>query len=270
MNRSEVIAVKRRVALVTGGATGLAVQIVLDLAKAGHDIVINYRSSEQQALDLQQQVEQLGVSCAVIQGDVTKLEDCERLIEQGLARFGTIDICVLSAGPYMFERRKMVDYSIDEWQQIINGNLDSFFYMTRMLIPQMREKKWGRIITFGFQQAGHASGWMYRAAFAAAKSGLASLTRSIAEEEADAGITINMICPGDIVGDNKEKRIKDVKDHQSVDTAPVGRPGTGEDISRVVEFLSSPQSDFITGSIIEVSGAFNIFAKHGGTTNSDE
>lgn len=252
---------RKRVALVTGSATGLGVQAVLELARAGFHIIINYRSSEEKALLLKNKVEALGVQSAVLQADISKREDCERLVEQALAHFGTVDICVLNAGPYIFERKKMAEYSVEEWELMVQGNLSSVFYITKALIPLMRANKWGRIITYGYQQAGQASGWGTRSAFAAAKAGLASLTRTLAEEESEHGITVNMICPGDIVHENKEKLISEVE-AQTEYSAPIGRPGTGEDISRVVAFLCSEDSDFITGSIIEVNGGFNVFQKH--------
>lgn len=154
----------------------------------------------------------------------------------------------------------MGDYNISEWNYIINGNLNAVFYLSNLIIPSMRKRKWGRIITVGFDRVESAPGWIYRSAFAAAKSGLASLTKTIALEEAENGITANMVCPGDIVGEWKEKAIEDSL-HTVDPTVPVGRPGTGEDVSRVISFLANEQSSFITGSIIPITGGKDVLGK---------
>lgn len=124
----------------------------------------------------------------------------------------------------------------------------------------MRENQWGRLIMFGYDRVDTAPGWVYRSAFASAKSGLASLTKTIALEEAENGITANMICPGDIEGAWKELGIKDAAgsdDHEN----PVGRPGSGEDIARVLSFLIHEDSGFITGAIIPVTGGKDVLGK---------
>ena len=156
----------------------------------------------------------------------------------------------------------MSEYSIQEWQYMINGNLNSFFYLAQYILPYMRKQKWGRMITFGFDRSDTAPGWIYRSAFAAAKSGLTSLTKTLALEEAGNGITVNMICPGDIIPTWKEKSIEEAKVVQD-ESVPVGRPGTGEDIARMVLFLSSDESSFITGSIIPVTGGKDVLGKIG-------
>ncbi|GAJ05057.1 unnamed protein product [marine sediment metagenome] len=111
----------------------------------------------------------------------------------------------------------------------------------------MRNQRFGRIVTYGFQGADHAPGWMYRSAFSAAKVGLVSLTKTIALEEAEYGITANMVCPGNIVGEMKEATIAYARQMKD-DITPIGRSGTGEDIARVVEFLCDDCSDMITGA----------------------
>lgn len=255
-----------RVALVTGSASGLGVQSVLSLAQQGFNLVINYRKSIDAASKLKQQVEDTyGVRCVLIQGDITHIEDCQRMVAQSLIAYGRLDILVNNAGPYIFERKKMVEYTYQEWEQIMTGNLSSVFYLAKEVIPIMRKNKWGRIINFGFNHAGQATGWIHRSAFASAKVGLVSLTKTLAQEECDQGITVNMICPGDIVGENKEKTIMEVREMEGVkNTAPVGRVGSGEDISRIVSFLCAEDSDFITGSIIEVTGAVDVLRKREG------
>jgi 3-oxoacyl-[acyl-carrier protein] reductase len=251
--------VKKKTVLITGGATGLGKKTAFELAEQGYQLAVNYRNSNQEAMLLSKNLEEkFGSNIFCIQGDVANQADCKRIVEKVIAEFTSIDVVIHNAGPYVHERKKMTEYSFDDWNYIVNGNLNAVFYLSKAIIPNMREKRWGRIITMGFERVETTPGWVYRSAFAAAKTGLASLTKTIAIEEAANGITANMVCPGDIISDWKEKGIEESVFSESV---PVGRHGTGEDISRVISFLLDEKSDFITGSIIPVTGGLDVLGK---------
>lgn len=251
----------RKTALITGGSKGIGKCTATILAERGYNVIINYRSSKEAAEKLVIELsEKFAIEAVVVQGDVSNKEDCERLMHQSVESLGGIDILIHNAGPYVPLRKTMAEYEWDEWQYMINGNLSSVFYLTKLAMPYMRAKKWGRIITFGYDRVETTPGWIYRSAFAAAKAGLASLTRTISIEEAKNGITANMICPGDIADRWKEETIANAK-RQSSSIVPVGRPGTGEDLARVVSFLVSDNADFITGSMIPVTGGQDVLGK---------
>lgn len=250
---------RKKTALITGGAAGLGKKTACELAKQGFQLAINYRNSKQEAILLAKELEEAsGSKIICIQGDVANQADCTQLVETVISEFTSIDVVIHNAGPYVRERKKMTEYSFDEWNYLINGNLNAVFYLSKAIIPIMRERQWGRIITMGFERVETTPGWVYRSAFAAAKTGLASLTRTIAVEEAANGITANMVCPGDIISHWKEKGIEEAALNESV---PVGRHGTGEDISRIISFLVDDKSDFITGSIIPVTGGMDVLGK---------
>ncbi|PWW30171.1 3-oxoacyl-[acyl-carrier protein] reductase [Cytobacillus oceanisediminis] len=250
-----------KAALITGGATGIGKRTAIALAENGVHLVINYRSSQKEAVSLCKELtEKYGTKNIAIQGDITISSDCEKMAEAALSEFPAIDILIHNAGPYVHERKEMADYTFEQWNYLINGNLNAVFYLSKLLLPKMRENKWGRIVTIGFDRVEAASGWIYRSAFAAAKTGAASLTKSIALEEAGNGITANMVCPGDIIGEWKEKNIEDITTVED-SASPVGRPGTGEDIARVISFLADEKSGFITGSIIPVTGGKDVLGK---------
>ena len=252
---------ENKTALITGGATGLGRRTALQLAAEGINVIINYRNSKIEAEQLAAELsEEFNTKNICVQGDITNYEDCEKIVSQALKEFTAIDIVVHNAGPYISERKKMADYQIHEWTYLINGNLNAVFYLSNLLIPSMRKRKWGRIITVGFDRVESAPGWIYRSAFAAAKSGLASLTKTLALEEAENGITANMVCPGDITGEWKERAISESMNARD-SSVPVGRPGTGEDISRVISFLANDDSSFITGSIIPITGGKDVLGK---------
>ncbi|WNS73866.1 SDR family oxidoreductase [Bacillus sp. DTU_2020_1000418_1_SI_GHA_SEK_038] len=250
-----------KTALITGGATGIGKRTAYQLAENDVHLVINYRKSKVEAVSLAEELSKnFGTKNIAIGGDITTLEECQRAIDEALAVFSNIDILVHNAGPYMHERKVLTEYSFGEWNYIINGNLNALFYLSKLLLPRMREKGWGRIITIGFDRVETVPGWIYRSAFAAAKCGAASLTKTIALEEAKHQITANMVCPGDITEDWKEKEIFQAVEVINDDT-PIGRPGTGEDIARVISFLIDEKSDFITGSIIPVTGGKDVLGK---------
>ncbi|MHA0856686.1 SDR family oxidoreductase [Paenibacillus sp. CMAA1364] len=245
-----------RVALITGSAKGLGKRTALTLADQGCNIILNYVHSAHEAEELRGMIEYKGVQCIAIQADITDLNQIESLVKEVNTRCGGADIIVNNAGPFIRERRLFVEYTQAEIMSLIQGNLIGAMMLDHMLIPSMREKKWGRIIHFGFGHAGEARAWPHRAVYAAAKTGLVSFTKTLAVEEAPYGITVNMVCPGDIRGMNKEKSIADVEGMEDLES-PNGRPGSGEDIARVIQYLCHKDSDFITGNIMDITGGLD-------------
>lgn len=247
---------KGKTALITGSAKGLGKSTALMLAQHGCNIILNYVHSRQEALQLKEQIEELGVQATALQADISDPQQVERLGKQAEDTFGGIDILINNAGPFVRERRVFLEYRTEEIVSLLNGNLLGVMLLDHLLLPGMRARRWGRIIHYGFGHAGEARAWPHRAVYAAAKTGLVSFTKTLAVEEAAHGITVNMICPGDIRGENKEKRIDDVEG-QLDEESPRGRPGTGEDVSRAIRFLCDSKSDFITGNILDVTGGLD-------------
>ncbi|EKN65593.1 3-ketoacyl-(acyl-carrier-protein) reductase [Neobacillus bataviensis LMG 21833] len=247
----------KKTALITGGASGIGRKTAIKLAENGYQLMINYRNSEEEAVYLAKQLNDcFGTKNTTVQGDVANKEDCIRIVNETLLAYSTVDVLVHNAGPYIHERKKLTDYTFEEWDYLIQGNLSAVFHLSKQIIPVMRNQNWGRIITLGYDRVETAPGWIYRSAFAAAKAGLASLTRTIAMEEVEHGITANMVCPGDITNEWKEKDID-----ESIVANSGKRQGTGEDIARVIAFLADEKSDFITGSIIPVTGGVDVLGK---------
>ncbi|WP_127533699.1 SDR family oxidoreductase [Paenibacillus kobensis] len=247
---------KGRTALITGSAKGLGKRAAMELARQGCSIVLNYNTSEREARALQEELRQFGVRTEAIQADITIPDETERLAEEAEAWAGGIDILINNAGPFIRERRLFGEYDRNEITALVNGNLLSVMLLDHRLLSGMRARGWGRIIHFGFGHAGEARSWPHRAVYAAAKTGLVSFTKTLAAEEAAYGITVNMICPGDIRGVNKERSIEEAITDGECEL-PLGRPGTGEDVSRVIAFLCHSRSDYLTGNLIDVNGGFD-------------
>lgn len=227
------------------------------LAEKKWNIALNSRRSDENLERLVNDLRKFGGTAHFFAGDVSSRENAFRVVRNVVGRFGRIDVLVHAVGPFIRERKLFVEYSAEEIEQMISGNLLSAMWMAHAVLPKMREQKWGRIIFFGFGRAGEAPSWPDRSVYAAAKTGLVSFTKTLAVEEAPYGITVNMICPGDIVGEKKEMRISDVAHLQDLET-PRGRPGSGEDVARVIHFLAADASDFVTGNIINVTGGLDV------------
>ncbi|MDC3412655.1 SDR family oxidoreductase [Aquibacillus sp. 3ASR75-11] len=248
-------------ALITAGTKGLGKKVTEAFLEKGHNVTVSYRSDVKKAEELLTAFSSYKNNVQLIQADVTIPEDLESLVQQAVAKFGGIDYLINNAGPFIFDRKKLMDYTQQEWDDMIRGNLDSFFHLLKLTIPHMRNNRFGRVITYGFQGAHTAAGWLYRSAFAAAKVGLVSLTKTIAYEEAEYGITSNMVCPGNIVGEMKEASINESRLIPNKET-PIGRSGTGADIARTVLFLCEDDSDMITGSVFEITGGLDVIHRY--------
>ncbi|OEH93461.1 SDR family oxidoreductase [Bacillus solimangrovi] len=246
-----------RHAFITAGSKGLGRKVTEKLLEQGYSVTVNYRSDNESVENMRSVYKELEHRLHFVQGDVTKKEDIVRMVEEIKEKYGRIDLLIHNAGPYIFERKKLADYTDDEWYEMMNGNLSSVFHLFKQTVQIMRNQRFGRIITYGFQGAEHTPGWVNRSAFAAAKVGLVSLTKSIALEEAEYGITANMVCPGNIIGKMKETSISEARLIRDEHT-PIGRPGTGEDIARTIVFLCEEDADMITGSVIEVTGGVDV------------
>jgi 3-oxoacyl-[acyl-carrier protein] reductase len=250
-----------RHAIITAGTKGLGKKVADHFLKIGCSVTVNYRSDFERVNELKEEWKSYLDRLQFIKGDMTKKQDIVQLFESAMSRFGRIDYLINNAGPFVFERKRLTDYTDDEWNEIIDGNLHAVFHLAKLIIPVMRKQKFGRIITYGFQDAESAPGWLYRSAFSAAKVGLVSLTKTIALEEAENRITANMICPGDIVGEMKEASISTSR--KLIDErTPIGRSGTGEDIARLISFLCQEDSDMITGSVISITGGIDVLNRY--------
>lgn len=243
-----------KLALVTGSAKGLGKKTALALAGLGCDVAVNYVHSRREAEALAREIAGHGVRSGAFCADVTRSDELRRMVAEVENAFGsTVDILVNNAGPFIRERKLFTEYRWEDIDYLARGNLLSVMELDWLVLPGMQKKRWGRIIHFGFGHASEARGWPHRAAYAAAKVGLVSLTKTLAAEMASFGITVNMVCPGDVRGVHKEKDISEVR-HLTDDEAPRGRPGSGEDVARVVAFLCHDLSDYVTGNIIDVTG----------------
>lgn len=250
-----------RHAIVTAGTRGLGVQVTEALLKKGYSVTATYRRDVEAMKRLKERWKEYEDRLQFVRADITKKDDIYRTVDQAYEKFARIDVLINNAGPYIFERKKLIDYDDDDWYEMIEGNLSAVYHLLKKVVPIMRKQRYGRIVTYGFQGASSAPGWIYRSAYAAAKVGLVSLMKTVSIEEAEYGITVNMVCPGNIAGEMKEATIAEARQFTDKET-PIGRSGTGEDIARAVLFLCDEDADMVTGSVLEVTGGVDVIHRY--------
>ncbi len=246
-----------RSALVTGGVEGLGRAIAEALLADGYAVTATHRSSDERAKAFSDAARMRGQRLQAIAADAARRQDVERSIEAHLEAFGPPWALILSAGPFLGARRTLVDTPPEDAVDMVDGNLVATLRYAQAVLPGMRAAGGGRVILFGYDRAGELPAWPGRAAYAAAKSGVVSLGRTLAAEEATYGITVNTICPGDIRDPLKEGTIAQAREGGGV-KAPVGRAGSGEDIARVVRFFLADDADFLTGNLVYVTGGLDV------------
>lgn len=236
-----------KVALVTGGSRGIGAAISLALGKEGYFVVVNYNHNETHASNIVNQITENGGSAMTIQGNIAESTDCIQMISTIKEKIGNIDILVNNAG--ITRDRSFRKMSLTEWQEVINTNLSSAFNMCSLVIPDMVEQKYGRIINISSVIG--QSGGFGQTNYAAAKAGLIGFSKSLALETAKYGITVNNICPGfigtEMVGAMPEEVLKGI-----VAKIPVGKLGDPNDIAKGVVYLVN--APYMTGQCLNING----------------
>jgi 3-oxoacyl-[acyl-carrier protein] reductase len=238
-----------QVAIVTGGVRRIGKAIALSLAQEGAAIVVNAKSSRDEAEATAKEIEAAGGQAMVHLADVTDEASVAGMASAVIDRFGRIDILINNAAI----RREVpfTDMSLAEWREITGVILDGAFLGSRAVMPHMVRNKHGRIINIGGVSA--HTGAYNRAHVAAAKSGLTGLTRALAVEFAEHGITVNCVVPGKIGGKRSSTSGHSVS-LPGGGQPLVGHDGTPEDVAEVVRTLCLPTGGFITGQTIHVNG----------------
>lgn len=244
----------RKIALVTGGSRGIGRAICIKLAQNGMDIVLNYQGGIQAAEETKRLCEEAGASVQIVQADVSKTEDCDRLIaEAEVFGGGRIDVLVNNAGitrDGLIGRMKNEDLDA-----VLDVNLKGTFYMMRGVSRRMLKAKAGRIINMAsvvgiLGNAGQVN-------YAASKAGVIGMTRSLARELASRKITVNAVAPGFIATDMTEKMPERAKE-AALSQVPFHEMGRPEDVANAVAFLAGEESSYITGQVICVDGGMAI------------
>ncbi len=241
-----------KVAIVTGGGTGIGQAISLALAQAGASVTINFLHNKAAAEDTLQQIARADGKAQIVQGDVSRLEAIQRLIERTVQTFGRLDVLVNNAG--METRTSVLDTSEQQFEQVISVNLKGAFFGTQYAAKQMiAEAHGGRIINISsIHEAWPAPG---NTAYCCAKGGIRMLTATAGVELAPHGILVVGVGPGAIATSMNASVRADPEQHAALlSTIPLGRVGEAAEVARLVVWLASDQSSYATATTFFVDG----------------
>ena len=237
---------ENKVALITGGNTGIGEATVYALAEEGADIGIDYIKDKERAEQICESIRKKnGVKAIAIKADVTVPDEVQQMVDTMLQEFGKIDVLVNNAGIVL--RAKLMDTSLEDWSRIIATDLTGVFLCTKAVLPSMLKRKEGRIINIASQLG--QIGSTERAAYCAAKGGVIAFSKAIARELVPDGILVNCVGPGPIETDMVTSASEEWK-REKKSSLPLGRFGLPEEVAPAVVFLASSDGDIFVGQTL--------------------
>lgn len=251
MEENREKSIVNKVVVVTGGSRGIGAQIVKTLANENYKVILNYNNSKEQAEKIQQELLELGKEIEIIKADVSKKEEAEKLIQFAINKFNKIDILINNAG--ISQEGLFTDVTEEEWQKIINTNLNSVFYCNQQALKYMIQEQQGCIINIS--SIWGETGASCEVAYSTTKAAINGMTKALAKEVGPSNIRVNAIAPGIIDTDmNKNLTIEERK--QIKEQIPLNKIGKAIDIAKCVKWLI--EDEYTTGQIISINGGWYI------------
>ncbi len=243
-----------RVAIVTGGNGGIGLGMAKGMANAGASIVVAGRNAEKSEGAVNE-LRAGGADATSITVDVADDQSCADLIAASVAHFGRLDILINNAG--MNNRKQPDEYNMAEWRQVMDVNLNSAFACCQAAYPEMKKAGGGKIINIGSMYS--IFGGPYTVPYAASKGGIVQMTKGLATAWAKDNIQVNAVLPGwiDTELTQTARKVVDGLHENVLRRTPAGRWGDADDMSGIAVFLSSPASDYVTGTAIPVDGGYS-------------
>lgn len=244
----------KRYALVTGASRGIGRAIAIELAKDGCAILLNYKSNHTEAEATKQMIEAAGGEAELMPFDVSQPDAINAALDQWFAAHPDdyIDVLVNNAG--ILDNEIMLFMEPEQWHRVVDVNLNGFFYCTRRVIEGMVINHHGRIVNIS--SISGQTGFPGMVNYAAAKSALIGVTKALATELAPKHITVNAVAPGSILTDMARKGAEYAPERlKDINSIPMRRLGTPEEVAYLVSFLCSNRADYISGQIIGINGA---------------
>lgn len=245
-----------KTAIVTGSGQNIGKAIALRLARAGANVVVNGHSNRQKIDDTVAEIEGFGGTALAVMADVSEPAEVEAMVKAANDHFGPVDIAVSNVGRRL--HMPFLEISVENWQAIINTNLSAMFYLDRLVIPQMKERGWGRVI--------HVSGYdgftghiLNRAHNITCKAGMHGLTKALAREFGPFGITVNTLVPGAINTERDWSQYPNTDIEKKKMDIPVRRWGEVEDLAEGAYYLCSQGGSFVNGQALHLNGGEFMF-----------
>ncbi len=244
----------KKVAIVTGGATGIGLAISLQLAQDGYIVVVNYHSSAQAAQDLVKQIQANGGQALAVQANLSKVTEAEKLIQTTLETYQRLDVVVNNAG--ITDDTLMLRMSETQFDRVIETNLKGVWAMCKYALKPLMQAGQGRIINIA--SVAGMMGNIGQANYAAAKAGVIGLSKTLAREMASRNLTVNVVAPGFIQTNMTANLSPQIKE-AAIAMIPLKRFGLPEDIAQMVSFLASNKAQYITGQTFVVDGGMTMY-----------
>lgn len=242
---------KNKIILVTGGSRGIGASMVKLLALDGYKVILNYNKSEDCAKRIKEELEEENVNIDIIKADVTKKSEISYMVDKIIENYGRIDVLINNAG--ISQEKVFLDLSDEDWQNIIEANLNSTYYCTKKVLPYMLKNKEGCIINIS--SIWGVTGGSCEVGYSTTKAAINGFTKALAKEMGPSNIRINCIAPGIIDTDmNKNLNKEDIE--KIKEEIPLNRIGKTEDIAKCAKWLI--EDDYTTGQIINVNGGWFI------------
>lgn len=240
-----------KTAIVTGGSRGIGAAIVEMLVKEGYNVVINYNKSEEIAKKMKEEFTSKGYTVETFKADVSKREEVKKLVEFTIEKFKNIDVLINNCG--ISQIKLFTDITDEDWQNMINTNLNSAFYMCQEVVPNMIHNKKGSIINIS--SIWGITGASCEVHYSVAKAGVDALSKALAKELGPSGIRVNSIAPG-IIDTDMNKHLNEEEIKEIEDEIPLCKIGNVHDIAKCVKWLI--EDEYTTGQVISVNGGWNI------------
>ncbi len=239
-----------KVAIVTGAGQGMGKAVSLQLASNGAYLVINDVNTDAAEQSVTE-VKSAGGEAIASAGSVTSKTDVDRMVQVATEVYGGVHILVNNAG--ILRSTHVIDIEEDEWDLVIEVNLKGTYLCSRAVLPAMREANWGRIVNFS-STAGRKYSTLGGAHYSASKAGVLGLTRHLAMEEANNGITVNAVCPGLINTEMVRNTVSPERVKEYTDSFPIPRIGEAWEVSELVAFIASDRAAYMTGVSFDING----------------
>ena len=238
---------ERKIALITGASRGIGKAIAKKFAENNYNLIINYASDNTDLEELKNEFK--GIEVLFVKADVSKNDECEEMVKKAIDKFEKIDVLVNNAG--ITRDNLLMRMKEEDFDNVINVNLKGTFNMTKAVVPDMMKKRNGKIVNLASVVG--VSGNAGQANYSASKAGIIGFTKSIAKELASRNIYANAVAPGFIATDMTSVLPDNVKENIN-SQIPLKRMGKAEEVANVVYFLSSEESSYITGQVINIDG----------------